>query len=173
MFDTIFGLPVHPLVVHATVVVVPAAALAVLAAALLPRFRRRAGPVPLLLAAFAVVLTPVSAQSGEALEERLGGGDLIDTHSELGEGLLPWVLLLLGGAALQYWVGRRVRAAEVSPSAGDPVPRVIAVAALVVALVTSLGTTVQVARIGHSGAQAAWSGVVESTQPGSGEVEED
>lgn len=34
MFDTIFGLPMHPLVVHATVVIVPLAALVVALAAL-------------------------------------------------------------------------------------------------------------------------------------------
>ena len=40
MLDTIFGLPVHPLVVHATTVIVPSAAVAVLLAAVWPRFRR-------------------------------------------------------------------------------------------------------------------------------------
>lgn len=37
MLDTIFGLPVHPLIVHAPVVVVPAAAIAVLLATVWPR----------------------------------------------------------------------------------------------------------------------------------------
>lgn len=40
LLDTIVGLPVHPLVVHATEVVVPAAAIVVVVAALWPRFRR-------------------------------------------------------------------------------------------------------------------------------------
>ena len=51
MLDTIAGLPIHPLIVHATVVIVPAAALAVALAALVPRFRRWAGIVPLGLSA--------------------------------------------------------------------------------------------------------------------------
>lgn len=44
---SVFGLPVHPLVVHATVVFVPLAAVFVLASALWPAFRRWAGPLPL------------------------------------------------------------------------------------------------------------------------------
>jgi len=62
MFDTIFDLPVHPLVVHATVVALPAAALAVGLAAVLPRFRRWAGLLPLALASAALVLVPVTTR---------------------------------------------------------------------------------------------------------------
>lgn len=171
MFDTIFGLPVHALVVHATVVVVPAAALAVGLAAVLPRFRRWAGVLPLALSIFAVVLTPISTESGEALEERVGESDLVEIHSALGEGLKYWVLLLLVGAALLYWVDWTAKRAE---RAGGAIAattgrRVLVVAAIVVALIASLGTTVQVARIGHSGATAAWSAVVENTNPPSGD----
>ena len=48
---TVFGLPLHPLIVHATVVVVPAAALAVLLATFWPRFRRWASWGPAAAAA--------------------------------------------------------------------------------------------------------------------------
>ena len=53
MLDTVLGLPVHPLIVHATVVVVPTAALAVGLYAVWPRFRAwaRWGPLALALAA--------------------------------------------------------------------------------------------------------------------------
>ena len=50
MLDTIFGLPLHPLIVHATVVIVPTATLLVALAAILPKFRAWAGPVPALTA---------------------------------------------------------------------------------------------------------------------------
>ncbi len=175
MLDTIAGLPIHPLIVHATVVIVPAAALAVALAALVPRFRRWAGIVPLGLSALAVILTPLSTQSGESLEERVGESDLVEAHAQLGDGLLKWVLLLFVGAALLYWVDwtakRAARAGTtIAPTTGR---RVLAVAAIVVALVASLGTTVQVVRIGHSGAQAAWSDVVDSTNPPAGEGDAD
>src|SRR6476469_10735060 len=119
MLDTIFGLPVHPLIVHATTVVVPAGAVAVLLAALWPRFRRWAGWMPLALALAAVVLTPLSTESGEALERHVEHSDLIETHSQLAEGLLPWVVVLAVGAALLYDVARRERRPyEVSAAEG-------------------------------------------------------
>ena len=64
MPESIVGLPVHPLVVHATVVIVPAAALAVLLAAVLPRVRAWAGPLPMVLAVVGLVLAPLSTSSG-------------------------------------------------------------------------------------------------------------
>ncbi len=176
MLDTIFGLPVHPLVVHATTVIVPSAAVAVLLAAVWPRFRRWAGWFPLALSVLAVVLTPLSTQSGEALERRVEHSALIEQHSELADGLLPWVLVLLVGAAGLYVVARRERAAanpdgpavdgSTAPAsagtagaetAAATLPRWLLVGAAVVGLVAALGTAVQVVRIGHSGAEAAWS----------------
>jgi hypothetical protein len=191
MLDTIFGLPVHPLIVHATTVVVPAGAVAVLLAALWPRFRRWAGWMPLALALAAVVLTPLSTESGEALERHVEHSDLIETHSQLAEGLLPWVVVLAVAAALLYVVARRERrssgvsaadgvgttavtetavASEVAETSVRvaAVPRWLLVGAAVVGLVASLGTATQVVRIGHSGAQAAWGDAVSQTTPPSG-----
>ncbi|QTE30797.1 DUF2231 domain-containing protein [Pengzhenrongella sicca] len=152
MFDTIAGLPLHPLVIHATEVIVPAAALAVALAALWPRFRRWAGLLPLGLALAALVLVPVSEQSGEALEERVGESALIEAHAQLAEGLLPWVVGLVAVAALLGWWFRGERAARAAR-----VPRWVAVALAVAAVLASTGTTVQAVRIGHSGATAVWS----------------
>lgn len=175
MLDTVFGLPVHPLVVHATVVLVPLAALAVLLAAVWPRFRRWAGVLPLVLATIAVVLTPLSTQSGEALEERVGESDLVETHAQLGDGLLKWVALLWVGALLLFIVDRQARRAAAAAAAGGSArsSRALAVGALVVALVGSLGTTVQVVRIGHTGAQAAWSDVATTSGAPAGEADDD
>ncbi|WP_020145459.1 DUF2231 domain-containing protein [Terracoccus sp. 273MFTsu3.1] len=182
MLDTIFGLPVHPLIVHATTVVVPAAAATVLLSALWPRFRRWSAWLPLALSLLAVVLTPLSTESGESLERRVEHSDLIETHSQLAEGLLPWVIGLALAAVLLSVVARRERR-EMPAVAPDPstvdrsdeapdrtslVPRWLLVAGAVVGLVAALGTTVQVVRIGHSGAQAAWSDSVSQTPPPAG-----
>ncbi len=167
MLDTVAGLPIHPLVVHATVVIVPAAALAVALAALWPRFRRWAGVGPLALAAVAVVLVPGSTQSGESLEERVGESALVEQHAQLGDQLLPWVLVLAVAAAAIVLLDRRSEGrAPFSARPGVPVARPLAVAVTVLALVGALGTSVQVIRIGHSGAEAAWSGLVDSTSRG-------
>ena len=47
MPTSVYGVPLHPLIVHATVVMIPLAALTVVLAALWPRFRSWAGPLPL------------------------------------------------------------------------------------------------------------------------------
>jgi hypothetical protein len=164
MFDTVFGLPVHPLVVHATVVVVPAAALAVGLAALWPRFRAWAGPLPLLLSIAALVLVPASVQSGQSLKGRIAETALVQRHSELGEGLLVWAVVLAVGAAALFWL----RSRELhDTAAGRAAPSRLTVAALVlVALVGVGGATFQIVLIGHSGAEAAWTNVVRDARRG-------
>jgi hypothetical protein len=173
LFDTVFGLPLHPLVVHATVVVVPCAAVAVALAAIWPRFRAWAGFMPLGLAAAAVVLVPITTSSGESLEHNVVDTELVREHTQMAEGLLPWVLLLAVAAAglfaVQLVEHQSSLSAEQSADAGGRVaglrsrylatapPRFVVMALVVVALVASIGTTVQVVRIGHSGARASWS----------------
>jgi hypothetical protein len=89
--DSIAGLPLHPLVVHVTVVIVPTAALTVFLAAVWPRFREWAGLLPLGLAVTGLILDPLSTSSGESLEHQVGQDALIEKHSELADGLLPWM----------------------------------------------------------------------------------
>jgi hypothetical protein len=152
VFDTIAGLPLHPLVVHATEVIVPVAALVVTAAAVWPRFRRYAGYLPLALALVSLVLVPLSTQSGEALQQRVGESSLIETHSNLAEGLLPWVFALVVVAAVLLWWNRSERE-DATPRA----PRWVALGLAVAAVLATTGTTVQAIRVGHSGATAVWS----------------
>jgi hypothetical protein len=175
VFDTIFGLPVHALVVHATVVIVPTAALSVALAAGWARFRHWAGFLPLLLSAIAVILVPISTSSGEALERRVGHSDLVEKHAQLADGLLLPVIVLALAAVALYWVhlkeqavdtpsGWAAQAAGRTGGSGRPGIAVMAVISLVAA-VGVIGTTVQVARIGHSGAEAAWSDVANQPVP--------
>jgi uncharacterized membrane protein len=145
--DNVFGLPVHPLIVHATVVVVPTAALAVALYALWPRFRAWSGWAPLALSVAAVVLTPLSTSSGESLEHRLGHSALIEKHSHLADLLIWWVVPLAVLAAVLFWWHRT-----------DTTRRPAAVQAVLAALcvAVAVGTLVQVVLIGHSGAKSAW-----------------
>lgn len=166
MFDTIGGLPLHPLVIHATEVLVPSAALAIAVAALWPLFRRWARFLPLGLALVSLALVPISTESGEALEERVGESALIQTHAEVAEGLLPWVFgLVVVGAALLWWSWNERKG--VAPRAPKWVALVLAVAAVSV----STGTIVQAIRVGHSGATAVWAqaaGATTASPQGSG-----
>ncbi|MGV8978858.1 MAG: DUF2231 domain-containing protein [Cellulomonas sp.] len=161
MFDTIAGLPLHPLIVHATEVIVPTAALVLVLALLWPRFRRWAPYLPLGLSLFALVLVPLSTESGEALEHRVGDSELIATHVQLADGLLPWVAtLVVVAAALALWH-------RADPwSQGYRNLTWIPVALAVAGVVAAAGTTVQAVRIGHSGATAVWSGVVAQSSSG-------
>jgi hypothetical protein len=161
MPESVFGLPTHALLVHATVVLIPLAALAVLLHALWPVARRRLGVVTPLLAGVALVLTPLSTESGEGLEELVGGGPLVERHAELAEGLLPWAIGLFVVAA-GLWLLDRVRRRGATGLAGA---RWVPVVAGVLAVVAAVGVTQQVVRVGHAGAQATWDGVVDSAQP--------
>lgn len=151
MLDTVLGLPVHPLIVHATVVVVPSAALAVALYAVWPRFRAWARWAPMALAAAAVVLTPLSTSSGESFEHRVGGSSAIEQHAHLADLLIWWVVPLAVVAAGLWWWHRAGGTARSGRS--------LALVATLLPVVVAAGTLVQVVLIGHSGASAAWSDV--------------
>jgi glucan phosphoethanolaminetransferase (alkaline phosphatase superfamily) len=147
--ETIFGLPLHPLVVHATVVVVPTAAIVLVLSLVWPRFRAWAGVLPLALAAASVVLAPLSTSTGEGLQHMVGESQLVREHAQLGEMLVWWCVGMLAVAAAAWWF-RRSR---------PHLSRGIATTLVVAGTVVSLGTLVQTALIGHSGAKAAWGDV--------------
>jgi hypothetical protein len=148
VLDTIFGLPMHPLIVHATVVIVPSAALLVAVAAVYPRFRAWIGPVPVLAALAACVLVPLSTGSGEELQHRVGETSLVEKHAELADTLIWFVIPLTAVAVLGYWLHRR-------GTAGKGLVATVAVGAVLL----SGATLVDVGLIGHSGAKASWSKV--------------
>ena len=162
MFDTVGGLPLHPLVVHATVVFVPLAALAVLLYGLWPAFRRRTGALMPALAVFAFLLVPLATQSGESLEDRVGEKPSVERHAEMGETMLPIMAVLVLAALALYWLARP--GADGRPRRGGP----LLIAAIVVATLASLTGLTQIMRIGHSGAESAWSAIVANTTGGQG-----
>ena len=151
MFDLVNGLPVHALVVHAVVVLVPLAALGATAIAVRRTWRKRYGVLVAAAAALGAVLTPVATSSGEALERRVGDPG---THAALGDQLIWFVIPLLVLVLALVALDRR-------GSTGSTVLRVVS--ALVV--VAALATTVQVVRIGDSGARAAWGDQVSARTP--------
>ncbi|HYF74791.1 MAG TPA: DUF2231 domain-containing protein [Nocardioides sp.] len=156
MFDLIDGLPVHPLVVHAIVVLLPLACLGTLALVLRPAWRERFGILVVAVAAVATVLLPVATSSGESLEERVGDPG---SHAELGEQLIWFALPLLVLTATLVYLDRRARG---RPTTSSTPLRVVSVLALVVAL----AATVQVYRVGESGARAAWGDQVAASEGG-------
>ena len=69
--DQLWGLPAHPLVVHAAVVLLPLAAITTLLCAAVPRARRHYAPVALGLALVATLAVGLAQGSGEELEEQV------------------------------------------------------------------------------------------------------
>jgi uncharacterized membrane protein len=155
MFDLVNGLPIHPLVVHGVVVLLPLAIVGTIAMAARPAWRVTYGPLVVGCAALATVMLPIATSSGEALEERVGNPG---EHAELGDALIWFAIPLLVLAASLVWLERR-------KVAGKPAirPSVMPAAIAGLAVVAALAAGVQVYRVGDSGARAAWGDQVSSS----------
>jgi uncharacterized membrane protein len=169
VLDTIGGLPVHPLIVHAVVVLLPLAVLGTIAVAVRPAWRARYSGLNALVAVVATVLCPLATESGEALEERVGDPG---AHAELGDQLLWFALPLAVLAVALWWLQRR------QPSVGATTPTPVwataraLTAVAVLAVVAALATGVQVYRVGESGAKAVWGDQVTEGPAGTGDDED-
>ncbi len=179
------GLPAHVLLVHLTVVLVPAAAACVVLSAWWPRARRWLGVLTPLACLAALAIVPVTVNAGEWLADRLGDAPLIERHKELGELMLWWAIALFvigtGQWAWHRWyadparshadpVSEHVAANTSSTSAeqlelGGSVRRTsgghIAVVSIVIALIATaiaVGSVTHVVRVGDSGSRAVWEG---------------
>ena len=150
MPETVGGVPLHPLVVHALVVLIPLAAVGVLALSVVPKWRSRYGGLVAGVAVAAAALVPVATRTGLALEKLLGSSDAIDRHRQFGQTLLYSAIPLAVVAVALWWLGRR-------DERGATSSRALVVITAVLGVILGLGVGVQIALIGHSGASAAWS----------------
>lgn len=147
MFDTFNGLPVHPLVVHGVVVLLPLAIIGTIAIAVRPAWRATYGPLVAVIAVIGTAMLPIATSSGESLEKQVGDPG---SHADLGDQLLWFTLPLVVLVVLLVLFDRIGRQGGLMT--------VVAVAAVVAALVCG----VQVYRVGDSGARAAWGDKVSS-----------
>jgi hypothetical protein len=167
------GLPVHVLVVHAVVVLVPLAALGAVLVALWPAARRQYGWLAVAVAFVATAIIPIATDTGEGLEHSLPQNLLVSAHTHLGDQLLPFAgLLLVAVAALMLvtqQANRDARQGLGRHGAGGSDPGTVAtrtptrawvrpVAVTLSALTVAFAVIaiIQVVRIGDSGARAAW-----------------
>jgi hypothetical protein len=140
MFDTITGLPLHPLVIHGVVVGVPLMAVLTVLVAVRKDLRERfawwvAGANFLLF-----LLTLVAKQSGEALQQAKGGQLAIE-HGQLGS-VLPWFVLALTAASAAV--------------AGTSRNRALGPIAVVVAIIAAVAAVYWTVRTGDAGARSVW-----------------
>ncbi len=163
MFDLINGLPIHPLVVHAVVVLVPLTALGAIAIALKPSWRRTYGPLVVVVGVVSAILCPIATSSGEALEKRVGDPG---EHAQLGDQLVWFVIPLAVLALVLVLLDRRRGRTRASASKVDSptVPKVVAGLAILAALATGF----QAYRVGDSGAKVVWGDQVSSTSGSDG-----
>jgi hypothetical protein len=144
-FGMLAGLPLHPLLVHSAVVLVPLVAIGALVMSYLPSFSRRHGKLILILAVIAQVSVFLAKMSGEAFTEILNKD--VEKHAELGE-IAPLVTIPM--VALIYLRWRMDRAGSTT---GSVVIRRLISVALVIASLVSL---VVIFLVGHSGASSVW-----------------
>lgn len=152
--STFNGLPAHPLLVHFIVVLTPLTAVLAILCALWPAARQRLVWLTLVLAAVTAALTPVAAEAGEWLEHHIEESPLVEKHAEMGETMVYFSLALLVAAILLAVV--HVRAHR-----GKPLSTVLSAVIAVFIVVAGVATTVQVLRVGHSGAESVWSDALE------------
>lgn len=149
MFDVINGLPVHALVVHAVVVLLPLMAIVTAAVAFRPAWREKLAWWVVAADAAVVVATFVAMQSGKTFQKRLGGEVAVD-HGNTGKLLIWFAVALLVAAVL---------VALLSKSGGTT-----ATGLAVLTTVVGLAAIAWTVRTGDSGAKAVWESVIQNTQ---------
>jgi hypothetical protein len=177
---TFDGLPAHPLLVHAVVVLIPLAAVLLVLIAVWPAARRRFTVLTAILAALALISVPITTDAGDWLEHHVPRTPLVHAHTHLGDAMLPWAIALfivtaaitareilrarattrtashIAADAIQTPPPTSDRASSTPrPGLGGPVTSIVLA---VLAVAVALGSIITVYRIGESGARAAWTG---------------
>lgn len=148
--NDLFGIPAHPLVVHAAVVLLPLGAIATVIVAALPKARRHYAPIAFGLVLIGTIAVGLAQQSGESLAERVDETELVEEHTEQGETVLPWAIAVTAvAAAVAVAQPLRRRYTQLSATA-------VTAVLLAAAVVTASGATWTVIEVGHSGAKATW-----------------
>lgn len=141
--DLIFGLPLHPLVVHGAVVLVPIVAISAIAMTLRPKLDKRYSKLILILAVIAQISLFLAKASGEPFQERLGKD--VERHAELGE-LAPLTFIpLLTLLFIRMWLGR----------IGNQ-NKTLRYSLSVLVIAASIFALIYIALTGHSGADSVW-----------------
>ncbi len=145
------GLPLHPLLVHGVVVLVPLTALAVILHAVLPAARRRLGVVTPLAALAVLILVPITVNAGQQLLELVGPTPQVQKHAALAAGVLPWTAALFA-VAVTEWLWFRGGMNRVPESRR----RVLSIVLMVIAIIVAVGATVDVFIVGEAGSRSVW-----------------
>lgn len=169
--EEILGLPAHPLLVHAAVVLVPLLIVVGIGYGVIPPLRRKLDLALVVLALVAPGAVYLARESGKAFERRLATLDQLPpelatkvaAHSALSE-TLWWLVLALGGVSLLLVAADRLLGRRTSEDDdGAPVRggalRLVVILLLTLALLGVGGAAGwYVYRTGHTGSQMVWEG---------------
>lgn len=170
MPEFVGGLPVHPLLVHFTVVLIVLAVIGAVLTAVWPAVRRRFGWLAFAAAAVGALLVPFTTTSGENLADRLPPSAQINEHERLADLMIWWAVGLAVAVGLLMVVhtmaARRteVKVAVGAAGAEQEEPRQEAAKApalvmIVLGLVTvgvAVGAGIHVYRVGDAGSRAVY-----------------
>jgi cytochrome b involved in lipid metabolism len=147
-FDTIGGLPLHPLTVHAASVLIPLSAIALVLLVFVPKWRKAYFPLTIGALAVSVGLAFAAKQSGEALAARVGNPA---DHQALGDLLFPASIgLFFLGLAFYFFTKTKNPKWTLQLAGGLSTAAVAGVVILSVL-------------VGHSGAEATWGNRIAAT----------
>ena len=139
LFDLFLGLPVHVLLTHVVVVLLPLSAFALISLVFLPKLRKNYLLLTLIGLGVSVVAAFIAKESGEALSYRVGTPSV---HTEWGEKtLLIAVALFVSALIWQFLLKRKNKFTFII----GYLAVILAITALVISYLA-----------GHSGAKASW-----------------
>ncbi|MBB2987546.1 cytochrome b5 domain-containing protein [Terracoccus luteus] len=169
LFSAIAGLPLHPLVVHLAVVVLPASALALVGLVLVPRWRARYATLTVAAALLGTAGAFAAKESGEALADRVG---LPAEHAEWGDRLflvaVVYAVVTVVWFVLHRRQARQTVAADIGRDSRDDRdgratipdrrarPTGILSAVNAVAGILAVAVLALTVVVGHTGATAVW-----------------
>jgi len=172
LFETVFGLPAHPLIVHAPIVFIPLLILAAVVYALAPFLRARIRWAVTLLAFVAPLSALLAKLSGDAFRARSAARGMaadglakIDAHRTLGTTTV-WVAAALGVVTLLLIVAtmdrrpapRRATTEGTAAASGGSAATGIRVVLIVVTIGLASASGYYLFKTGDSGARMEWTG---------------
>ena len=155
MFDSINGVPIHALIVHVAIVLIPLSAIGAILIAARPKALRLFGAATVIGAAVGAVASVISKTSGQNLSQRVGWPqEHVDYGNIFPIAAVAFLLLLV-----VFWLIAR----GVPLNRNRPLWLKAFGAAVILA---AIGITYLTVLTGFSGASATWTKTIENTQPG-------
>jgi hypothetical protein len=156
VFDYIFGLPMHAMVIHAVVVLVPLSALCAIAYVARPSWRQALRWPTVVGAVVAGVGAFVAAESGEQLLVRVSQArasttdfDLLQNHVDWGDRAKLFCLLFMVLTLAAVWFVK-------PPEQQTPRSRPTEVLLSILVTLSALAAITTVVFAGHAGTEVVW-----------------